>query len=138
MERENQRQQEQQPSAVLQPPPSKKAKAKKKKKKKGKSKGGGGGPSATGTEATQDDGIEDDLAFLDSQIEQVQSSHGRKVEGSGKAYKSIINGVLLAKPPDREAKKDVRAQNALREKLKKAGDGRKAKGTNKSTGKKKK
>ena len=138
MERENQRQQEQQPSVVLQPPPSKKAKAKKKKKKtkKGGSKGGGGGPSAT--DATQDDGIEDDLAFLDSQIEQVQSSHGRKVEGSGKAYKSIINGVLLAKPPDREAKKDVRAQNALREKLKKAGDGRKAKGTNKSTGKKKK
>ena len=141
MEREKQRQVDLQQSATTAPAPkapaSKSSKAKKKKKKKSGGRGGGGGGATASagesgnTEATQNDDIDDDLAFLDAQIEQVQTSHGRKVEGSGKAYKSIINGVLLAKPEPRAPKKDVRAQNALKEKLKKAGDDRKAKGKGK-------
>ena len=140
MEREKHKQVDQRSPAVTsapKAPASKSSKAKKKKKKKkGGGKGGGGGASAAAgesekAEATQDQDIDDDLAFLDAQIEQVQTSHGRKVEGSGKAYKSIINGVLLAKPEPRAPKKDIRAQNALKEKLKKAGDDRKAKGMGK-------
>lgn len=137
MEREKQKQVDQQSPAVIsapKAPASKSSKAKKKKKKKkGGGKGGGGGASAAAgeSEKTEDEDIDDDLAFLDAQIEQVQTSHGRKVEGSGKAYKSIINGVLLAKPEPRAPKKDIRAQNALKEKLKKAGDDRKAKGKDK-------
>ena len=133
MEREKQKQQEQQSSANAPKAPASKKSKKKKKKKRDGGKGGGGGSSAavdeTGkAEATQDNEIDDDLAFLDAQIERVQNSHGRKVEASGKVYKSIINGVLLAKPEPRAPKKDIRAQNALKEKLKKAGDDRKAKG----------
>ena len=141
MEREKQKQIDQPlPAMTSAPkaPSSKSSKAKKKKKKKkggGKGGGGGGASAAAGesenAEATQDEDIDNDLAFLDAQIEQVQTSHGRKVEGSGKAYKSIINGVLLAKPEPRAPKKDIRAQNALKEKLKKAGDDRKAKGKGK-------
>ena len=33
----------------------------------------------------------DDMAFLDAQIERVQTSHGRKVEGKGKGYRSIVS-----------------------------------------------
>ena len=33
----------------------------------------------------------DDMAFLDAQIEKVQTSHGRKVEAKGKGYRSIVS-----------------------------------------------
>lgn len=69
----------------------------------------------------------DDMAFLDAQIEKVQTSHGKKVEGSGKTYRTIINGILLEKPKRDEVKKDAKASAALKAKLKKAEDDRKAK-----------
>jgi hypothetical protein len=39
------------------------------------------------------------MAFLDSQIDKVQNSHGRKVEGTGGRYRTIINCILIAKSP---------------------------------------
>ena len=36
----------------------------------------------------------DDMAFLDAQVEKVQNSHGRQVAGSGKSYRTIVNGIL--------------------------------------------
>ena len=77
---------------------------------------------------------DDDMAFLNAQIQSVQTSHGRRVQGSGNSYKSIINGVLLAKPPPLEVKKDDKATAMLRAKLKEAEQGRKTK----DSGKKKK
>jgi hypothetical protein len=68
----------------------------------------------------------DDMAFLDSQIEKVQSSHGRKVDGKGE-YRTIVNGILISKPTLREREKDQQASSALRAKLKQTQDGRKAK-----------
>jgi ATP-dependent RNA/DNA helicase IGHMBP2 len=68
----------------------------------------------------------DDMAFLDSQINKVQNSHGRTVSGTG-GYKSIVNGILLARPKEREAPKNTRAAEALQSKLKDSQDGRKAK-----------
>ena len=73
----------------------------------------------------------DDLAFLDAQIEAVQTSHGRKVEGSGKGYRSIINGMLIEKPPPPERRRDARAAIALKSRLKEAEAGRKTKGKKK-------
>ena len=70
---------------------------------------------------------DDDMAFLNAQIQSVQTSHGRRVQGSGNSYKSIINGVLLAKPPPLEVKRDDKATAMLRAKLKEAEQGRKTK-----------
>jgi ATP-dependent RNA/DNA helicase IGHMBP2 len=74
----------------------------------------------------EDKGMDDldDMAFLDAQIDKVQNSHGRTVSGKG-GYKSIVNGILLARPKEREAPKNTRA--ALQSKLKDSQDGRKAK-----------
>lgn len=69
----------------------------------------------------------DDMAYLDAQIEQVQTSHGRKVEGSGNNYRTMINGVLLGKPKRDEKPKNSQVSAALQAKLKQAQDGRKAK-----------
>jgi R3H domain len=69
----------------------------------------------------------DDFAFLEAQIEKVQNSHGRQVEGTGKAYRTIVNGVLLAKPVLPPKKRDERATAALSAKLREAKEGRKAK-----------
>jgi hypothetical protein len=82
--------------------------------------------------STIDDAPEemDDMTFLDAQIEKVQTSHGRKVEGKGD-YRSIVNGILIAKPPAREEKKNTQASSALSAKLKQAQDDRKAKKTGK-------
>jgi hypothetical protein len=71
----------------------------------------------------------DDMAFLDAQIEAVQNSHGRRVDGKGN-YKSIVNGILLSKPSSqcREAsKKTTKASAALQAKLQQSQEGRKAK-----------
>ena len=36
----------------------------------------------------------DEMAFPDSQIDMVQNSHGRQVEGTGGGYRTIINGTV--------------------------------------------
>lgn len=109
-----------------QPQPVPKKVAKKKKKSKGGKKLGGQKPKGAKEAKIEDDGL-DDLAFLDAQIESVQNSHGRKVEASGRNYKSIVNGILIAKPKPQEKKKDTRAAGALNAKLKQAQSSRKAK-----------
>jgi hypothetical protein len=69
----------------------------------------------------------DDMAYLDKQIETVQTSHGRKVVGKVD-YRSIVNGILIAKPPPREAKKNTtQASFALSAELKQAQEDRKTK-----------
>eukprot|EP00978_Attheya_sp_CCMP212_P000084 scaffold168_cov53-Attheya_sp.AAC.1 len=81
-----------------------------------------------------DDGDKDldDFAFLDAQIEKVQTSHGRTVEAKGKGYRSIINGILIAPPPDSASKKkDAQSSSALQKKLKASQDDRKAKSKSK-------
>ena len=98
LERE-QRRKEQQPATQAKTTSSSK---KAKKKKKGGQKVGGGGKQSK-PKSDDLDGL-DDMAFLDAQIDKVQNSHGRKVEGSG-AYKTIVNGILLSKPKPQERKK---------------------------------
>jgi ATP-dependent RNA/DNA helicase IGHMBP2 len=65
-----------------------------------------------------------DMAYLDAHIEQVQTSHGRKVEGSGSNYRTIINGVLLGKPKQDVKQKNSQVSATLQAKLKQAQDGR--------------
>jgi hypothetical protein len=61
----------------------------------------------------------DDMAFLDAQIEKVQTSHGRKIDAKGKGYKSIVNGVLLTKYERPETKRtNTAAANSLQAKIK--------------------
>jgi hypothetical protein len=74
-----------------------------------------------------DENIEDDMAFLDAQINKVQNSHGRTVIGKGSNYRTIVNGILLAKPTPVEKKSNPRAASALQAKLKQAENNRKAK-----------
>lgn len=69
----------------------------------------------------------DDMAFLDVQIDQVQSSHGIALEGKGKAYRTIVNGILLHKNIDPEPKKNVKASQSLQNKLQEAQKQRTAK-----------
>jgi ATP-dependent RNA/DNA helicase IGHMBP2 len=99
-------------------------------KKKGGQKLGGTSISAKPSNDLSSD--LDDMAFLDSQIDKVQNSHGRKVEGTG-GYRTIINGILIAKPAPPSTKKDAKKSAALNAKLQAAQEDRKAKG-----GKKKK
>ena len=68
----------------------------------------------------------DDMAFLDTQIEKVQTSHGRKFEGTG-SYRTIVNGILISKPKVAEPTGDPRKKNALHSKLKEAAEERKIK-----------
>ena len=100
---------------------------KKTKSKKGKKLGGARPDSKA--KSKQDDGMEglDDLAFLDAQIEKVQTSHGRKIDAGGSNYKTIVNGILLMKPKPQDKKRDERAANALSSKLKQAQQSRAAK-----------
>jgi hypothetical protein len=68
------------------------------------------------------------MAFLDAQIDAVQNSHGRHVIGSGKEYRSIINGVLIAKPIPKSTvntNKSVKS-SALNAKIKAAQESRKS------------
>ncbi len=104
---------------------SKKAQKKKKSKKGGK-KLGGAKPKDPEATTTEHDDL-DDLAFLDAQIEKVQNSHGRKIEGSGKDYKTIVNGILLARPKPEQKKRDTRAAGALSAKIRQAQSNRKPK-----------
>ena len=104
--------------------------AKKNKKKKAQKLGG---KKPAQKKPDVDDGMDDldDLAFLDKQIEKVQTSHGRKVTGTGSGYRTVINGILIGKPPPRENEKNIRASSALQSKLKQAQSDRKAKGKTK-------
>lgn len=109
------------------PPVATTANKSKKNKKKKAQKLGGKKPvnNIPGINEGKDD--LDDFAFLDQQIEKVQTSHGRKVVGSGSGYRTVINGMLIAKPGVREKEKDPRATSALQSKLKQAQTDRKAK-----------
>ena len=96
-----------------------KTKNKPKKKKSGKKLGGTQLKSKPQNDDTLDD--LDDMAFLDAQIEKVQTSHGRKINASGSNYKTIVNGILISKPkPKDDKKKNTRASKVLNEKLKSA------------------
>lgn len=121
-----QRQREQQSSQPVVSPPQQMSAPSKSKMKKKAAKNKGSGAKQT----KEDDGMNalDDMAFLDAQIERVQTSHGRKVEGSGKGYRSIINGVLLATQPDEIKRPNNKAAaNNLQAKLKAKSQDRKVK-----------
>ena len=122
-EREQRRkQQEQAPQTKSAKPSSKKSK----KKKKGGQKAGGASKQSLTKVDDEDVGL-DDMAFLDAQIEKVQTSHGRKVEGGGKDYRSIVNGILLSKPKTQEKKKNTAAASQLKAKLNSKSQDRKVK-----------
>ena len=98
---------ERQARAQAQPQIAPKKVTKKKKSKGGKSVGSSKKKVGKAQRESDDKGLDDldDMAFLDAPIEKVQTSHGRKIEGSGKNYKTIVNGVLIAKPKLQEKKK---------------------------------
>ena len=98
-----------------------------KKKPKGNKKLGNSKHKQT-TKKNEDDltGL-DDMAFLDAQIDMVQNSHGRKVEGSGKGYRTIVNGILIAKPMQHEKKRETKTSGVLSAKIKQAQSDRRAK-----------
>ena len=100
-----------------------------KKKRKGKGQKLGGAKPAPKQEDNFDD--LDDMAFLDAQIEKAQNAHGRKVAGSGKQYKTIVNGILNSRPEPRSKPKNERAGAALHAKLKDAETSRKKKNAKK-------
>lgn len=66
-------------------PPSKKKKV----KAKGHKLGGAQQPRQVETVYDMDD--LDDIAFLDAQIEKVQTSHGRTIDAAGKGYRTIVS-----------------------------------------------
>ncbi len=107
------------------PKPVVKQKVTKKKTTKGGKKVGGKKPTKDISPKIDDD--LDDMAFLDAQIAQVQTSHGRTIQASGKSYKTIVNGILLARPQAQEKKRDPRAAGALSSKIKEAEKSRKVK-----------
>jgi hypothetical protein len=97
----------------------------KKNKKKGKRQKLGGKKKVQGEPEENLDGL-DDMAFLDAQIEKAQNSHGRKVEGKGN-YRTVINGILNARPKPQSKPKNINATTALKSKLKEAQNERRAK-----------
>ncbi|VEU42681.1 unnamed protein product [Pseudo-nitzschia multistriata] len=133
---DRQRQREQQAARPSGPGDSKGSsrQAKRKKKKpKGQRLGGGRnpppgrGPSKKEKDETLDDDL-DDMAFLDAQVARAQNAHGRRVEGSGTAYRTIVHGILNARPePRHQAPRNARASAALRAKLGEAGKARQKK-----------
>jgi hypothetical protein len=70
----------------------------------------------------------DDMAYLDAEILRVQSSHGRRIDGDGKKYLTIVNGVLMSKtkPVDVQTRNSS-ASIKLNQKLKEAQESRKSK-----------
>mmetsp|Transcript_43626 Transcript_43626/g.44140 ORF Transcript_43626/g.44140 Transcript_43626/m.44140 type:complete len:267 (-) Transcript_43626:3-803(-) len=101
---------------------------KKKKKKSGKKKTKNSKTAANANASENELVVDlDDMAFLDSQIEKVQNSHGRTIEAPGSTYRTILNGVLLTKPKPAEKKKNTNASMALKQKLKDAERNRKQK-----------
>jgi ATP-dependent RNA/DNA helicase IGHMBP2 len=69
----------------------------------------------------------DDMAFLDAQIDTAQNAHGRKVGGSGKGYRTIVNGILNASPDPRPTPTNTRAAASLQSKLQGAQNARRSK-----------
>jgi len=101
---------------------------KKKKKKSGKKKTKNSKTAANANASENELLVDlDDMAFLDSQIEKVQNSHGRTIEAPGSTYRTILNGVLLTKPKPAEKKKNTNASMALKQRLKDAERNRKQK-----------
>ncbi|KAK1745169.1 DNA helicase [Skeletonema marinoi] len=114
LEREQRRKEQEQASQAK--PTTSSSKNSKKKKKKGGQKVGGKQPQTKVDDV--DDGL-DDMAFLNAQIDQVQSSHGRKVEGTGN-YRSI--------PKSQQGKKkNTAASSQLKAKLNSKSQDRKVK-----------
>ncbi|KAG7341913.1 DNA-binding protein SMUBP-2 [Nitzschia inconspicua] len=101
----------------------------KKKKKKGEKLGGSGPRKPAAPSEVEFDNADDldDMAFLDAQIEKVQNAHGRKVVGSGKQYKTIVNGILNARPEPTGKAKNSKASSMLQSKLREAESSRKKK-----------
>jgi hypothetical protein len=97
---------------------------KKNKKKKPKDQKLGAGKKEKEPEEKFDD--LDDMAFLDAQIGKAQNSHGRKVEGKGN-YRTIVNGMLNARPDPHTKPTNTQANVALKSKLKEAQTSRRAK-----------
>ena len=123
-ERQRQQQQQQKTSS----PASNNGPASRKKKKK-KPKGQKLGGAKKSAPQPKEDNLDDldDMAFLDAQIEKAQNSHGRKVTGSGKNYRTVVNGILNAKPEPRAKPTNSRTNAALRAKLNSAQNARKKK-----------
>jgi ATP-dependent RNA/DNA helicase IGHMBP2 len=67
----------------------------------------------------------DEMAFLEMQIHQVQSSHGRSINATGTTYRTIVNGILIDKPQIPQSKRDPRASAVLQSKLQQAQNARK-------------
>ena len=67
------------------------------KKKKAKSKGQNLGGTKQPRQAESIDHLDDldDMAFLDAQIEKVQTSHGRTIDASGKGYRTIVSPLCI-------------------------------------------
>lgn len=114
------------PVPATNPPKNKKSKSKKSKKKKKNGSPTLPGAAAEDKEDAPPDDM-DDFAFLDAQIEKVQTSHGRKIDAAGSGYRSIVNGVLLARPAEREAPRNARSAGALNSKIRAAQEGRRSK-----------
>ena len=109
-------------------------KKKKNKKKKKKLQGRDDERAKIDSLISESDKDLDDMAFLDQQVEKVARSHGRKVEGRGKGYKRIINGILNKPPscnvnPVGRSEKQKEASNRLRSNLAESASSRKAKTT---------
>lgn len=102
----------------------------KKKKKKAKGKAQKVGQKKQSKNEEKNDKLDnlDDMAFLDAQIDKVQTSHGRKIEAKGKGYRTVVNGILLSKPSQKEEpKRNSAASSALQSKIKSKAQGRKVK-----------
>jgi ATP-dependent RNA/DNA helicase IGHMBP2 len=98
----------------------------KKKKPKGQPLGGATRPVPNSL------GNLDDMAFLEAQIEKSQNAHGRNVVGSGKCYRTIVNGVLNSQPQPKSTPTNTRAMSSLHARLKQAQSDRKAKAPKKN------
>jgi len=122
LEREKRQKEQQKLQAAAKPSSSKK----KKKKGKGKAQKLGG---TKPQKEEKDDKLDDldDMAFLDAQIEKVQTSHGRKIEAKGKGYRSVVNGILLSKPREEAKPRNSAASASLQAKLKSKNQDRKVK-----------
>ncbi len=123
MEREQRRKSQ---SESVQPKASSQQSSKEKKNRK-KVKGGKVGSASIPKKAEDNFDDLDDMDFLDKQINLVQNSHGRKIEASGKGYRSVMNGILLASAPKLEAKKDNVASASLQAKIKSKAQSRQVK-----------
>jgi len=110
-----------QKQALQTPAASKKSKSKKKTAQKV-----GGSKKQAALPKDDSLGDLDDMAFLDAQIDKVQNSHGRTVKGKG-SYRTVINGILIAKPAPQEKIKNTKASASLQAKLKEAEGDRKTK-----------